>query len=292
MRPALIFMAALLLAGCGAEDTADQVREAIDPVAEAADKTAATGGARVDGDMRVRVEGVTIRMTMDGAVSFEDQEASLVMDYAEGGIPGATAKDMERVRREAGFPIRVIQRPDEVYVSTRQIVEHGRADGVKWIKIDIEEIDEEGNLDLAGFQQMSETNPEAMLRFLKTVADARETGRGTIDGVKATRYTATVDIRDYPETVEPERREAAERTVEMLTKAWGSPTHRVHVWIDDDGLIRREQMTYSFVDAGERAHASIVLDFLDAGQPQEIDVPDDDEVVDMSDAVAEQLRKG
>jgi hypothetical protein len=179
---------------------------------------------------------------------------------------------------------------EEAYISTPTVIEKGREDGVRWLKIDLSEVDEEGDLDLQGVNQMSEVNPDAMLRFLRTVADARETGRQTIDGAATTRYTATVDMRTYPETVEPEKREAAQRTVDILIEQWGSPTHRVNVWIDGDGLIRREEMTFSFEEAGETARARMVLDFLDVGTPQDIPVPDDDEVYDISEELGEQLR--
>ena len=170
MRLVGMCVAALMLAGCGAEDAGDDVREAVDPVAQAADKMAASGGARVDGDMIVRTAGMAIPMRMDGVVSFEDHEAEFVMDYAEGGIPGATAKQMDVARREADFPVRMVMRTDETYVSTPSIVRKGEEDGVRWIKIDLEEADESGDLDLSGINEMSEINPEAMLRFLKTVA--------------------------------------------------------------------------------------------------------------------------
>ena len=289
MRLAGLCVAALMLVGCGAEDAAEDVREAVDPVAQAADKMAASGGARVDGDMIVRTAGMEIPMRMDGVVSFEDHEASFVMDYAEGGIPGATAKEMEVARREADFPLRLVMRTDETYLSMPSIVRKGEEQGVRWIKIDLEEADESGELDLSGINQMSEINPEAMLRFLKTVADARATGTSTIHGVKATRYSATVDIRDYPETVEPERREAAQRTVDFLAEAWGSPTHREHVWIDSDGLIRRQELAFNMTEAGERVKAKLVMDYLDAGKPQEVDVPEGGHVVDVTDEVVEQL---
>ena len=289
MRLVGMCVAALMLVGCGAEDAADDVKDAVDPVAQAADKMAASGGARVEGDMLVRAPDLVIPMRMDGAVSFEDHEAQFVMDYAEGGIAGATARQMEVARREADFPVRLVMRTDETYASTPSIVRRGKEDGVRWIKVDLEEADEQGEFDLSGINQMSEINPEAMLRFLKTVADARESGSRTIDGVATTRYTATVDIRDYPETVEPERREAAERTVDLLIEAWGSPTHRVNVWIDSDGLIRREEFSYSFTDAGEKVRAELVLDYLDAGKPQEIEVPDGDEVVDVTDEFVERF---
>jgi hypothetical protein len=286
MRFAAICLGALALVGCGA----DEVRETVDPVAEAADKMAASGGARVDGDMTIRMPGVEIPMTMDGVVSFEDGRAQFVMDFDKAGVlAGVTAKEMEDARRDAQLPLRTIMTTEETYLSTPRVVEEGREHGVRWLKFDYSEVDEEGDLDISGINQMSEVNPDAMLRFLRTVADARETGRRRIDGVATTRYTATVDIRKYPETVEEERREAAQRTVDFLIKAWGSPTHRVHVWIDEDGLIRREEMTYSFKESGQTAKARVVLDFMEVGTPQEIELPDDDEVQDISDELADQL---
>ena len=220
MRLAAMCVGAVVMVGCGAEEAAKDVRETVDPVAEAADKMAKSGGARVDGDMSVRFGNLTIPMRMDGAVSFEDHQAQFVMDYAESGIPGVTAEEMEAARREADFPVRTIMGTEESYISTPSIVRKGKEDGVRWAKFDYSEVDEEGNLDLSGINQMSEVNPDAMLRFLRTVADARETGKRTIDGAATTRYTATVDMRDYPDTVEPERREAAQRTVDILIKEW------------------------------------------------------------------------
>ena len=292
MRIAAICLGALALAGCGADEAANEIKETVDPVAEAADKMAEAGGARVDGDMTVVLGQLEVGMRMDGAVSFEDQVARFEMDYAEGGIPGVTPKQLDQARREANFPVRIITGTEEAYVNMPSVIRRGREEGIRWLKIDFAKVDEEGGLDLAGINQMSEVNPEAMMRFLRTVADARETGRATIDGAATTRYTATVDIRKYPETVEPDQRDEAERTVEFLEKAWGSPTHRVHVWIDEEGLIRREQLTFSFTEAGEKAKARAVLDFLDVGTKQEIPLPDDDEVYDVSEQAAEQLGGG
>jgi hypothetical protein len=291
MRLAAICLGALALFGCGADEAAQEVRDTVDPVAEAADKMAASGGARVDGELTLRGAGFVLPLTIDGAISFEDDESRSEMDLAERGIPGATATQMEEARRAMGLPLRLITRGNESFLNTPRVEREGRQDGVRWLKIDYEEVDEESDLDFSGINQMSEVSPDAMLRFLRTVADARETGRRTMDGVATTRYTATVDIRDYPDTVEPERREAAQRTVEVLTKAWGSPTHRVNVWIDDDGLIRREEMTYSFTDGGEKLRARALLDFLDVGRPHEIAFPDDDEVIDVSDELAGYLRR-
>jgi outer membrane murein-binding lipoprotein Lpp len=48
MRLAAICVGALVLAGCGADEAANEIRDTVDPVAEAADNMAASGGARVD----------------------------------------------------------------------------------------------------------------------------------------------------------------------------------------------------------------------------------------------------
>jgi hypothetical protein len=52
--------------GCGADEAARSVKEKVDPVARAAERTSASGGARIDGTMAMRFQGIRIPMTIDG----------------------------------------------------------------------------------------------------------------------------------------------------------------------------------------------------------------------------------
>lgn len=280
---AVLCLGLVAQAGCGTDD----VKEAVDPVAEAAEKTTAKGGALIEGKMTVRGTEYEVPMVLRGKLSFEQDRYDLTLDFPPEGIPGATQADMKAARREAGFPYRQIVESGEVgYISSSAILRP--YEDKDWARIDFSEIDEEAGLDLAGASQFSESNPEAMLRFLKTTADARKVGTDTVRGVPTTRYAGTFDIRRYPEMVAPDKREAAERTVDVVVKAWGSPTHSVNVWVDADGIIRRQRVSFAITEAGERMKGTITMDLLDVGSPQDIALPDDG-VVDVTDEVGEQL---
>lgn len=278
-----------VLSGCGAgdaaEDTAKKAKEAVDPVAEAAEKTAASGGARMIGDMVMHGEsGPAIPMTINGEISFEESALRMRMNF--GRIKGATPAEMDAARKEAGFPIEIVQAPDEIFVSTGQLREKGEKDGIEWIRIDLEELDDKTGLDLQNANQFSEVNPEAMLRFLRTTADARKTGTATVRGEQVDRYEGTIDLRRYPELVPEKDRAAARRTAEVMIKSWGGATQKITVFINDQGLIVREQMPMSFTEAGEKVKAKMVIDMVDLGSPQEIEMPGKDETVDVTDKAA------
>ena len=81
----------------------------------------------------------------------------------------------------------------------------------------------------------------------------------------------------------------ARRTADLMIKEWGGPTQKLDVWIDEKGLILREQMPMRFKEAGRTFKAKMVVHFLDIGRPQQIDTPEDREVVDLTDKAADEL---
>ncbi|HET8952435.1 MAG TPA: hypothetical protein VFN44_18065 [Solirubrobacteraceae bacterium] len=274
-----------ILGGCGgAEKAAEKVEKAVDPVAQAAEKTTASGGARMIGGMKMRVEGLTVPLTINGEVSFDDQALQMRMNM--GQIKGASPADMAAGRREGGFPIELVQLPDHVFVSTGQVREKGKKDGVEWIRLDLEELDDEAGLDLQRANQYSEVNPDAMLRFLRTTGDARKTGTATVRGERTERYEGTIDLQRYPDLVPEKDKAAARRTVDVMVKSWGGTKHPISVFINDDGVIVREKMPIDFEDGGDRVKGMMVIDLVDVGSPQEIELPDRDEVVDVTDEAA------
>jgi hypothetical protein len=273
------------LAGCGAEEAGRKVQDAVDPVAEAAARTAESGGARIDGRMWTKVRGIRVTMEVTGAVSFEEDRLALRLDYAEHGLPGVGAGELAEARRDAGFPHEQILDGDAVLVTNPAVRE--RAGHDKWARIDLAKLDDEAGLDTTGVAGMSEINPQAMLEFLRTAGHSREAGVDTVDGARTTRYHAAIDYADYPNTVGPEEREAAERTVELLRKSWGDTAVDVTVWIDEAGLIRREGFAFDVPVGGEKIPGKARIDFLDVGRPPAIDLPGDDDVIDVTDQAIE-----
>lgn len=140
------------VSGCGAgdaaEDAANEAKKAVDPVAEAAEKTAASGGARMIGDVKMRYAGTPITMTINGEISFEDSRLRMRMNL--GQIKGVPAADMVAARREAQMPMDFVQTPDEIFLSTAKVREKGKKDGIEWIRLDLEELDEETGRPLRG----------------------------------------------------------------------------------------------------------------------------------------------
>ena len=95
MATFVVAAAATVPVGCGGEDVA----RVVDPVAEAADKTVAAGGARLEGTGEFRVEGYRIPVTLRGGVDFEERRAHLELDIRPNKLlNGADAA-------EAGFPM-------------------------------------------------------------------------------------------------------------------------------------------------------------------------------------------
>jgi hypothetical protein len=288
----MLCLAAMALAGCGAEeaakDTVKDVKQALDPVAEAAAKTTEQGGARIESRIDGRFKGVEVPMILDGAVDFEGNRIVLELDYAPEGIDGVDGKGMAKVRREADVPMQWGQAGDVVYFSTPR-VRREAGGGKTWVSVDLAKIDEQIGLDLAGASQISEMNPEAFLRFLVTAGGSREAGSEMVDGVRTTRYTGTMDIRKYPETVSPERREAAERTAKLVEKGLGASKQHYTVWIDEQGIIRRERVKLTMVDKDGRTKMDMDIRFKDVGRPQDVALPDDGEVLDITEETLDQF---
>jgi len=100
-----------------------------------------------------------------------------------------------------------------------------------------------------------------------------------------------VRLSVYPRTVAPEEREEASKTVRLLQRSWGNEPMPMTVWIDDEGLIRRERFTITMREQGEEVKLDARIDLLDIGKSVKVELPDDDAVEDVTDAVAEEVGK-
>jgi hypothetical protein len=185
------------LGGCGAEDAARDVSERVDPVAEAAEKTVAAGGARLSGGMQMTFAGQSgsLPFTIDGAVSFADDRGRITMDLSD-RIRGLTGRDIRKTREEIELPYHQLQDGDVMYQSDDRIREAGVSEGISWIRIDLGEIDDEAGTRLANLSRSNEANPQKMLRFLQASGGARREGQDTIGGVPTTRWHADVRLSD------------------------------------------------------------------------------------------------
>ena len=83
--------------------------------------------------------------------------------------------------------------------------------------------------------------------------------------------------------------DARVRLVRFLEQAWGDEPMPMTVWIDDEGLIRRERFVMTMRQEGEEVRLDARVDLLDIGRPVAIDLPDDDSVQDVTEVVADHI---
>jgi hypothetical protein len=111
--------------------------------------------------------------------------------------------------------------------------------GKEWMKIDMKRAMSSMGLDLGGSGQFGQSASE-QLRMLRTVSgDVSEKGHERVAGTETTHYSATVDLRRYPDVMPEDQRDAARQGVERLIELTGQSEFPMDVWIDGDERVRR-----------------------------------------------------
>ena len=92
------------------------------------------------------------------------------------------------------------------------------------------------------------------------------------------------------EEVDAAANEQLEATVEQFESLGIDEQIPFEIWIDDEGLPRRQRITMDFGDlipgTGE-ASMAMTVDYSDFGQPVDIEVPKRSEVTDLTDQMAD-----
>jgi hypothetical protein len=265
MRRILVALCALtLLSGCGGD---------VDPslLATAVTNTEQAGGAEVAFQANMHVPGRSepVVMTGSGVEDALGERASLKFVVPEAG-------EVEMVAD--GFTM---------YMRTGELESQL---GKEWLKVDLERAWEAAGIDMDSFGLNQ--RPSEQLGLLRTVSDGvTDHGRETVVGVEATHYSATIDLRRYPELAAEKDREVAQRSIDRLIEIGGQSEIPVDVWIDDDQRIRRMQMEMVFSEAGTDVRADMILEYVRFGVPVDIDVPDDDDVFDATELGVQEIQR-
>lgn len=264
-------LAAAPLSGCGAEDAAPGA------IAEAAEKTVASGGSRVVVDGQIDAAGQEITMTGEGVMDAAGRRARF--EYSFDGAPGLG--EMQQVMD--GY----------VMYMRMPAFEGGLPEGKSWMKLDLRTALDELGLDASQFGAGGGTDATRMLDYMRTAGDVEKKGEEEVRGVETTRYRAVVNLREYPKLVPEAEREAAERGVETLIEmSGGEAEFPTEVWVDEGNLIRRiRQQMEMAAPGGESFEMDITTELFDFGTPVTIEPPPEDEVQDMTEIAAEQIER-
>jgi hypothetical protein len=163
--------------------------------------------------------------------------------------------------------------------------------GAEWVKVGLPDLAGEGGLP-------SVVDPGGVLDALEGAgADMDEAGRETVRGVETTRYTGSIDLQDAYDAIPADERDSLEQALGGLLDSVTLPDLPTDVWVDDEGLVRRVEISVDSgalgIDGLETVGAvSVSVEFFDIGEDVNIEVPGDDEVVSVDELTPERLLDG
>jgi hypothetical protein len=270
MKRALLVLASLSVLVACAEGPApvsprDAVLDAMSAVYEA-------GTFHQELKMSMAAEGQSFSITGEADVDNENQRIDMTMDL------GMLGGEMQIVM-DGGI----------VYMRSPAFADAP----TPWVSMDPEKMDPATAAQFGGFGAGT-TDPSAYAGLFAGVFDVKDSGRAEIGGVSTTHYVGTIDLQkvleSFPEMVgedvDPATREQLEAAVEQF-EALGIETKiPFEIWIDDEGLPRRQGITMDFGDlvpgAGD-ASLEMTVDYSAFGEPVEVEIPKPSQVTDVTD---------
>jgi hypothetical protein len=263
-------VAALAVSGCGAEESAKQAasgaKDAIDPVAQAAETTSAQKGG--------------MAMTMKGSVSAAGQDVPL---EGSGKVDRSGKKGTFSFTTSiAGRSVKMDEIIDDKIVYVGSELFAGLPGGKRWVKVDVSAEASKLGIDLGSLGAGTTQDPAAALDYLKGAGASRKVGTATVNGTKTTQYHVDVDLR---KVAAKSGDAAAKKSVEQLIKTTGTPTIPVDVWVDGQHLVRREKVAYETTAQGQKSSFAFTIDITKYGVDVDAEAPPADQVADFSDVL-------
>jgi LppX/LprAFG-like lipoprotein len=265
MRASLLLLAALGATACGG----DAVRNAVDPVAEAATATQRQSSAQVKITTVGDVGGVALHGEGSGVIRFKPSGAALTMTVSAAGQDIKIDEVMDGATMYMRLPAEARQ---------------GLPDGKEWMKLDL---DRATGGAVGGALGQSQ-DPASMLKMLRSVADAKDVGRERVGGVDTTHYHGVMDYAETAKSGPPELRKAAQ----LSLKYSASPTTPVDVWIDGSKRIRRQKIVLAMkaIQGTPAQTQTMTIDYGPYGvDTSQIKAPSGEKTFDATDATAQAL---
>ena len=247
----------------------DAVLDAITAVYEA-------GSYHQELEMSMTAEGQSVSITADADVDNTTQQAAMTMDL------GLLGGEMEMVVDDG-----VIYMRSPAFESLP----------TPWVSMDPAKMDPEAAAQFGGFGAGT-TDPSAYAGLFAGVFDVHASGAADIDGVATTRYVGTIDLAKVlegfsdvvGEDVDAATREQLEAAVEQFGALGIDQKIPFVIWIDEDGLPRRQRITMDFgelVPGTEEALLDMTVDYSAFGEPVDVEIPKASQVTDITDLMGD-----
>jgi hypothetical protein len=263
LLPVLLVCAVVpLAAGCGAETS---VKDAVDPVAQAATKTADAGTVQTTMSGKITALGQEVPLNAAGAFDLKHKRGHLDVTT---NVPGKG--DVKLEERLDGLVI--YMRSDALSSSL--------PGGKHWIKLDLGKLGKQQGFNLGALQQLGgSTDPTQYLEYLKKAGDVKKIGSEDINGTPTTHYRATIDLDKLAGSAG-----SAGASVRQLEQLTGIKTLPTDIWIDGQGRARRQSISYG-TTRPVPASAQFTIDYTNFGVPVDVQAPESGDTVDLADVI-------
>jgi hypothetical protein len=269
MKRSLIVLIALsVLASCAEGGTPVSPRDA---VLDAMTAVYEAGSYHQRLRMSMSAEGQSFSITAEADVDNATRRAAMTMDL------GMLGGEMEMVMDDGVIYLRSPAFGDAP---------------TPWVSLDPSKMDPAVAGQFGGFGAGT-TDPSAYAGLFAGVFDVKASGEADIDGVDTTRYTGTIDLQKvlegFAEVVgegaDPKTTEQLGAAIEQFEALGIDGTIPFQIWIDDEGLPRRQRITMDLGDlvpgTGE-AQLGMTVDYSAFGEPVDVELPEPSEVTDVT----------
>jgi hypothetical protein len=269
MKRSLLALTALsVLASCAEGGTPVSPRDA---VLDAMTAVYEAGSYHQELRMSMSAEGQSFSITAEADVDNATKQAAMTMDL------GMMGGEMEMVM-------------DDGVIYMRSPAFEGAP--TPWVSLDPSKMDPAAAAQFGGFGAGT-TDPSAYAGLFAGVFDVKASGEADIDGIATTRYTGTIDLQKVlegfvdvvGEDADAKTTEQLEAAVEQFEALGIEGKIPFQIWIDEEGLPRRQRITMDFGDlvpgTGD-AEMEMTVDYSAFGEPVDVELPKASEVTDVT----------
>jgi hypothetical protein len=226
--------------------------------------------------MSMSAEGQSFSITAEADVDNATKQAAMTMDL------GMMGGEMEMVM-------------DDGVIYMRSPAFEGAP--TPWVSLDPSKMDPAAAGQFGGFGAGT-TDPSAYAGLFAGVFDVKASGEADIDGIATTRYTGTIDLQKVlegfvdvvGEDADAKTTEQLEAAVEQFEALGIEGKIPFQIWIDEEGLPRRQRITMDFGDlvpgTGD-AQLEMTVDYSAFGEPVDVELPKASEVTDVTKMLAD-----
>jgi hypothetical protein len=255
--PALAAVAAIGLAGCGGSGVSPE------SVADAATKTAAVESYRMLATTKLTLNGKDLTFVAKGVFDPKQRRGRMTLDMSQlGSVQGGGDSPYNY-----GYATFILDGKD-MYMRI-PLLRLTYRNLKPWVKIDLDRAGRAGGLD-SYLQFGASGDPTQLLRSLQGLGKLEKKGSEDVRGVSTTHYAGTIDLHKV-------------KGGDLLARITGVEKLPVEVWVDGNGLVRRQKWTETLNGQdGEQTEMEVAMDLYDFGAPVIALVPPARDVTDFS----------